>query len=236
MSEATASERTSALAPGYAVETTTVGGVMLGNCSIGKPQRAMPPAIIVMIAITLAKIGRSMKNRENMSWWWPERRNSGTIHCGGEVLALGLGENRVDLQVGAGAQQALDDDAVLGPDLARDHTQVIDPPTGLDRARLDDIVAPDDQKKRAGLVGPERTLGYEQRVVGLPGRDTDPHEESRQDRAFGIGKDSAQLDGARSGVGGRVLVIGLSHVRIAALVGETQFHGHRGLARSRPAR
>ena len=46
--------------------TWTVGGVISGYCSIGSPNSATAPKIIVTIAMTLAKIGRSMKKRENI--------------------------------------------------------------------------------------------------------------------------------------------------------------------------
>ena len=65
MGDATVSATVCALAPGYMAFTTTVGGVISGYCSMGSPSTATPPTIIVMIAMTLAKIGRSMKNRLN---------------------------------------------------------------------------------------------------------------------------------------------------------------------------
>src|SRR5258706_25062 len=43
---------------------------MFGYRSIGRPHSATPPTIIVMIAITLAKIGRWMKNRESMERYY----------------------------------------------------------------------------------------------------------------------------------------------------------------------
>ena len=61
---ATVSETTCALAPGYVVETCTVGGVMSGYCSTGRPRALTRPKMTVTIAMTLAKIGRSMKKRE----------------------------------------------------------------------------------------------------------------------------------------------------------------------------
>jgi hypothetical protein len=41
-----------------------VGGVISGYCEIGSEKTAIPPASVMRIEITLAKIGRSMKNRE----------------------------------------------------------------------------------------------------------------------------------------------------------------------------
>src|SRR4051794_30349301 len=45
----------------------TVGGAMSGYCAIGKIALATKPAITMMIAMTPASTGRSMKNFENMS-------------------------------------------------------------------------------------------------------------------------------------------------------------------------
>ena len=39
----------------------TDGGAIVGYCSIGSPMMHRPPASMITIAITQAKIGRSMK-------------------------------------------------------------------------------------------------------------------------------------------------------------------------------
>jgi hypothetical protein len=62
MGAATVLATVSALAPGYLAVTVTVGGTMFGYCAIGRLNRATTPAKTVTIAITDAKIGRSMKN------------------------------------------------------------------------------------------------------------------------------------------------------------------------------
>src|SRR3954468_22819848 len=62
---ATASEITRGLAPGYTARTTTDGGTTSGYSLIGSPNIAIRPPMKMMIDRTAAKIGRSMKNREN---------------------------------------------------------------------------------------------------------------------------------------------------------------------------
>src|SRR5438270_455962 len=62
---ATVSATTWALAPGYWQLTLTVGGAIGGYIAIGSDQRARPPASVIAIDRTVAKIGRSMKKREN---------------------------------------------------------------------------------------------------------------------------------------------------------------------------
>ena len=57
---------TSALAPGYIVVTWMVGGTISGYCATGKVNRHTSPRMTVTMAMTLAKIGRSMKNSEIM--------------------------------------------------------------------------------------------------------------------------------------------------------------------------
>jgi hypothetical protein len=58
MGAATVSAITRALAPGYVASTSTVGGVMLGVCSMGRKGIVMPPASTITIETTEAKIGR----------------------------------------------------------------------------------------------------------------------------------------------------------------------------------
>ena len=48
-------------------DTSTVGGVISGYCAIGNVNSAIEPPSVMMIEQTEAKIGRSMKKRENMS-------------------------------------------------------------------------------------------------------------------------------------------------------------------------
>ena len=45
--------------------TLTLGGEIEGNCASGRLKTAIPPASVIKIDSTEAKIGRSMKNREN---------------------------------------------------------------------------------------------------------------------------------------------------------------------------
>ena len=59
------SATTWALAPGYWQVTETVGGAIWGNIAIGNVISARPPARVITIERTEAKIGRSMKNRVN---------------------------------------------------------------------------------------------------------------------------------------------------------------------------
>src|SRR5690242_18727095 len=53
-----------ASAPVYVVETMICGGMMSGNCATGSARIATSPPSTVMMAITIATIGRSIKIRE----------------------------------------------------------------------------------------------------------------------------------------------------------------------------
>ncbi len=53
-----------ASAPGKTAVTVICGGASGGNWAIGSERMARPPAIASTSAITIAKIGRSMKKRD----------------------------------------------------------------------------------------------------------------------------------------------------------------------------
>src|SRR5580658_7644815 len=65
MGAATVSATTWALAPGYEQSTDTLGGETCGYCAIGSATSDSPPASVITIDKTAAKIGRSIKKREN---------------------------------------------------------------------------------------------------------------------------------------------------------------------------
>src|SRR6185503_9227793 len=66
MGAATVFASVSALAPGYVALIVTVGGAISGYCATGRIRELMIPASAMMIAMTVAKIGRSMKKREKL--------------------------------------------------------------------------------------------------------------------------------------------------------------------------
>src|SRR6516164_1955937 len=61
MGAATVSATTWALAPGYWQVTDTAGGAIWGNMAIGSAKSASPPASVITMDRTEAKIGRSIK-------------------------------------------------------------------------------------------------------------------------------------------------------------------------------
>ena len=78
---ATESASVLASAPGYWAETVICTGLMFGYCSTGNWVMAMPPARQIISETTIAKIGRSMKNLENIvhPLWFGRFRFGGIV-------------------------------------------------------------------------------------------------------------------------------------------------------------
>ena len=57
----TVSATVSELAPGYCPVTLMIGGAISGYCATGSRKKVTPPRMRITIAITEAKIGRSIK-------------------------------------------------------------------------------------------------------------------------------------------------------------------------------
>ena len=69
----------------------TAGGAMGGYCATGSVMRARLPASIRMMAMTQAKMGRSMKNLESMAYWGPPRlRRPRAVTSVGATAAPGM--------------------------------------------------------------------------------------------------------------------------------------------------
>src|SRR5512134_2861297 len=64
-------------APVYVVCTWISGGTMLGNWAVGSPVMATRPTIVVRMAMTIATIGRLMKNRAMTDYLFPPLAGAG---------------------------------------------------------------------------------------------------------------------------------------------------------------
>src|SRR5271170_663210 len=62
MGVATACSRLCASAPTYVASTCTSGGAMLGNSATGRVRIVSPPTITMTMEITMATMGRLIKN------------------------------------------------------------------------------------------------------------------------------------------------------------------------------
>src|SRR5207248_284636 len=158
---------TSALAPGYWPLTLIIGGTISGYCAIGRRMNETPPRMMNTIDSTEAKIGRSMKKRE-------------ILIAGSIRLRLRPGRPRrrsLLLRRHFGTwprpHQAVDDDAVVRRDPVLDDAQVADELAERDVSRARNILAIDHEHELAYLLGADRRVGQQQRLIG--GRGRHPH-------------------------------------------------------------
>src|SRR5712671_5903655 len=123
---ATACSIVIASAPGYVVVTMTCGGTISGNCARGRPPSDTTPTMTVMMAMTIATMGRLMKNFA-------------------KLLTLDLRERlrRDDASVADGHRRP-DDDLLTGLDAAFDDLQVADAIADGNRADGDMIASGQD--------------------------------------------------------------------------------------------
>src|SRR5581483_11453648 len=102
-----------------------VGGTISGYSATGRLRRQTRPSTIVMIAITLARIGRSMKNLDT-SRMTPSRSGLGSGRRGQGGLL------RADLRARNCLHQPLDNHPIIGANPPIDHHKGADLETGLD--------------------------------------------------------------------------------------------------------
>src|SRR3989442_12782505 len=168
---------TSELAPGYWPVTLIVGGAISGYCAIGRRENDTPPTITNTIDTTAAKIGRSMKKCEMR-----------IVRAPGALFGLGHGRARrrrfLGRHLGSGPHhgQPVDDDPVLGREPVLDDAQsVLDLPE-RDVFLPGDILRVDRVDELARLLGPDRHVGNQQRLVGQRARDLDAAEHAGREQ------------------------------------------------------
>src|SRR5689334_19144878 len=88
MTWVTVSSSVRAEAPGKIAVTVIAGGAMAGYCDTGSFRIERTPAIMMMIASTHAKIGRSMKNLA-MAWSSPAQGAFGLAAAGADAAGAG---------------------------------------------------------------------------------------------------------------------------------------------------
>src|SRR5712691_4276989 len=164
---ATVRESVSALAPGSAAVIVTVGGAISGYCATGNTCQATSPASVMMIAMTEAKIGRSMKNRDMAP----------CLLCGRRRRGLGFrGRLRTHRGTRPQLEQVVENDSVAGVEAAEDHPVGTDPVAHLDRAGRGLVLLVEREHEERFLGLDDCGLGNEEHVVALARRHLDPHE------------------------------------------------------------
>src|ERR1700704_2262608 len=170
-------------APGYVVLICTEGGAIGGYCSIGSATIDNAPATMIRMAMTIAKIGRSMKNLAMLlRLSGLDRRLDGT-HQNSRLRFLHPGHDHPLAFV----QSALH------------HPLVTQGPGRLDDAQLDLVVRTDHEGGgvSAGVMG-DALLRHEQCVVVDAFLDARTHEHAGQQHVVGIRKYGAHGDRARA--------------------------------------
>src|SRR5262249_26144688 len=125
-----------ASAPVYMAVVWIWGGAISGNCATGRRNASAGPPITKSMAMTIATIGRSMKNLDMVTLSLPGRRERGRGRCGG----LGTHDDPVlDLL------EALRHDAFARLESLVDDPEPVYLPAGLHRAERDLVVRSDDR-------------------------------------------------------------------------------------------
>src|ERR1700722_5737059 len=126
-------------APGYWPLTTTVGGTICGYSLMGRPGMARRPATVMMMARTVAKIGRSIKNDEMFMGGLSLR---GRRRGGGRCNLVGAHGDPLgcDHPSRVHALRTVDHDHVAWFQPLMHHSQAIDDATELYLAVFDGVV------------------------------------------------------------------------------------------------
>src|SRR5262245_15958292 len=163
-----------------------VGGTTSGYCAMGRPSIATRPMMTMTIESTVAKTGRSTKNRANMGPRLGRRRRQ---HVG----ALGLHGH-----AGARALDAVGDHPFAGPQTLGDDAQ---PALGrgaeLHGPIFDHVLVADDEQILVALIASDRPLADQELRLRIAERNAHPDEETRREQMVRIVEDPARLD--RSG-------------------------------------
>src|SRR5436190_2080024 len=132
------------------------GGMMSGNWAIGSVCIATSPPSTVTMAMTMATIGRLMKNRDI-------KISERLMRVGGRLLP-GLRAHHGAVS----CRRAFNDDAVARRYAGIDHPSASDAFAHLHGSRGEVIVGSDDADLIGALELRHRALGHHQRVVHRP--------------------------------------------------------------------
>src|SRR6266853_1467621 len=177
----------------------TTGGAISGYWAIGRLRIAARPAITMKIESTAAKIGRSMKKRENM-WRLP-------YFC----ATTGAWPSALGIPLFAALPR-------------RDNPGIAPPGAQLDRPVLGPAFGADHVDELALRAFEHRALRHEDRGRPLGTFQGHAHELAGMQEARGIGQLGARFAGARAARDAHVGEVGLAGFLVYAAVGELHRH------------
>src|SRR5512139_4349975 len=125
--------------PVYVVWTWISGGTMLWNWAMGSPVMATRPTIVIRMAMTIATIGRLMKNLDMPDLLLLALGGGGRRRCR-LCFAFRGGLRRGDPDPGLDLLDPLDHDPLAGFQSLVDDPQGADPFGGRDRPEVDGVV------------------------------------------------------------------------------------------------
>ena len=211
----------SAEAPGYVTLIEINGGAIAGYCAIGSERMERPPANMMTIAITQAKIGRSMKKLTISAL----QRQAACVDTRRAPFDRAHGRAGLDLL------PTLDNQALADRDAAAHQPSIANRACRAQRPLLDFVLAIDDQ--RHGLtpcVVCDTLLRNEQPVVVDGLRDECAHVHARQQESIRIREPCPQPDHTGGFIDGDVGEGQHAHVLVFAAVVEPQSDLDRVLA------
>ena len=141
---------------------------------------------------------------------------------------------RRDLGADAGALHAVDDDAVLGLEPLADHAQALIERPEHHRPCLHRVVGLDHEHDLARLVGGDRGIRNQQRLIGRAADQPDAAELAGQDREILVRDHGAAAQRAGRDIEAVVEEVDLALMRRLGLAGQRHLHRVRGVARTRP--
>src|SRR5438093_1288731 len=185
------------------------GGTMSGNCATGSPRIATRPPMTVTMAMTIATMGRPMKNRDMALFprgRWSRRRR-------------GLRNRlRVDDDARLDLLNSLDDDALSGAQTLLDDPETADAIPGLDRPDFDLVARTDDGDLVEALKLRHCALGNEDRALLDVRRRANLRVLAGAQQMARVGEDPFDLDCARLHVHVAIGQDGITPLRVRRTV------------------
>src|SRR5262245_43676843 len=224
MGATTVEATTSELAPGYCPCTLMIGGAISGNWATGRRVNDTAPRMTKMIDSTEAKIGRSMKKCEIFM------RVSGMPASIAFCLRGSGGRRRRPLLLRrhlaarTRPHHAVDDHAVIGRKPRFDDAQVVGDVAERHVFHRHRIVGADHQHIFACLLGTDRDIRHEQRLIGRGARNANAGEHARREQAGGILEHGTATDRARGAIDHVVDEVHAATMAVVALVDQPQRH------------